>query len=272
MACRVNERRVWQRRARASGTPYTPNLWRVVGRMYDIIIKNGLYFDGSGCPGTIRNIGIRDGRIAEVTSAALDERSCSTVVDAANRWVTPGFLEIHSHYDAEVIAAPALKESVRHGVTTVAIGSCSLSAIVADPLDCSDLFTRVEAVPREAVLPMLQRSKAWRTPTEYRAFYDNHPLGPNLCSFIGHSDLRVAVMGLERATSHVKPTEQEMQRMEGLLEEALDAGLLGLSVMTTRLDKIDGDRAWSRPLPSTFADWTEFRRLFEILRRRQGVL
>ncbi|KSW25808.1 MULTISPECIES: amidohydrolase family protein [unclassified Pseudomonas] len=240
--------------------------------MFDIIIKNGLYFDGSGASGSIRHLGIRDGRVAVVSEQPLKEWSCARVIDARDRWVMPGFLEIHSHYDAEVIAAPALKESVRHGVTTVAVGSCSLSTIVASPLDCSDLFTRVEAVPREAVLPMLERSKSWDRPQTYRAFLDEHPLGPNVCAFLGHSDLRVAVMGMERATSPQPPSESEMRRMEQLLEEALDAGLLGLSVMTTRLDKIDGDRAWSRPLPSTFANWSEFGRLFEILRRRGGVL
>lgn len=93
-----------------------------------------------------------------------------------------------------------------------------------------------------------------------------------LNSFLGHSELRVAVMGLERATSRIKPTEAELARMEELLEQALDAGCIGLSVMTTRLDKVDGERAWSSPLPSTFATWKEFSRLFAVLRRRGAVL
>ena len=239
---------------------------------HDIIIKNGLYFDGSNQPGQLRHIGIKDGRIDVLSLSPLDESGCPEVLDAAGKWVTPGFLEIHSHYDAEVIAAPALKESVRHGVTSVTIGSCSISMVLADAEDCSDLFTRVEAVPREYVLPILKEKKTWRDAAGYRAFYDQQPLGPNVSSFLGHSELRVAVMGLERATSQVKPTEAELARMEQLLEEALDAGCIGLSVMTTRLDKMDGDRAWSSPLPSTFASWTEFSRLFAILRRRGAVL
>lgn len=239
---------------------------------YDIIIKNGLYFDGSGAPGALRHIGIRDGKIDVLSLSPLDENGCAEVLDASGKWVTPGFLEIHSHYDAEVIAAPALKESVRHGVTSVTIGSCSISMVLADAEDCSDLFTRVEAVPRDYVLPILQEKKTWRDAAGYRAFYDQLPLGPNLNSFLGHSELRVAVMGLERATSRVKPTEAELSRMEELLEQALDAGCIGLSVMTTRLDKMDGDRAWSSPLPSTFATWKEFSRLFAILRRRGAVM
>jgi N-acyl-D-aspartate/D-glutamate deacylase len=239
---------------------------------YDIIINNGLYFDGSGAPGAVRHIGIKAGRIEVLSLSPLDGSGCSEVIDASGKWVTPGFLEIHSHYDAEVIAAPALKESVRHGVTSVTIGSCSISMVLADAEDCSDLFTRVEAVPREYVLPILKEKKTWRDAAGYRAFYDQLALGPNVSSFLGHSELRVAVMGLERATSRVKPTEAELSRMEQLLEEALDAGCIGLSVMTTRLDKMDGERAWSSPLPSTFASWTEFSRLFAVLRRRGAVM
>jgi len=82
----------------------------------------------------------------------------------------------------------------------------------------------------------------------------------------------VAAMGIERATSEQAPTEEEMQAMEVMLEQALDEGCVGLSMMTTKLDKLDGDRAWSKPLPSTFASWWEFKRLFKILRRRNAIL
>ena len=97
---------------------------------YDIIIKNGLYFDGSDAPGSLRHVGIKNGRIDTLSVSPLDESGCAEVIDASGRWVTPGFLEIHSHYDAEAIAAPALKESVRHGVTTVSVGSCSISMVL----------------------------------------------------------------------------------------------------------------------------------------------
>ncbi|WP_071870949.1 N-acyl-D-amino-acid deacylase family protein [Atopomonas hussainii] len=239
---------------------------------YDIAINHARYFDGCGSPAEVRHLGIKDGRVACVSLTPISAEQAAQVIDGHDHWLTPGFIECHSHYDAEVIAAPALKESVRHGVTSVAVGSCSISMLLADAEDCSDLFTRVEAVPRELVLPVLKEKKTWRDPAGYRAFYDQHPLGPNVCSFLGHSELRVAVMGLERATSKVKPTETELQRMEEILEQALDAGCIGLSVMTTKLDKMDGDRAWSSPLPSTFATWHEFSRLFAILRRRGAVL
>lgn len=239
---------------------------------YDIIIKNGLYFDGTGADGQPRHLGIRDGRIAAVSPQPLDQADCPQVFDASNRWVTPGFIEPHSHYDAEIIAAPQLEESVRHGVTTVMTGICSISMVCAPAEDCSDLFTRVEAVPREQVLPLLHEKKTWHRPAEFRRFFEQHPLGPNLAAFLGHSDLRAATMGLVRSTTDERPSEGEMQQMEAMLEEALDEGFLGLSTMTTKLDRIDGDRAWAKPLPSTFARWTEYRRLNRILRRRGGIL
>lgn len=239
---------------------------------YDIIIKNGTLFDGTGAAGEQRNIGIRDGQVASISTQPLDENGCAQVVDAAGCWVTPGFIEPHSHYDAEVIAAPELAESVRHGVTTVMTGICSISMVCAAAEDCSDLFTRVEAVPRAKVLPLLKERKAWNSPREFRAFFDKHPLGPNLAAFVGHSDMRAKVMGLERSVSGDAPTEQELQQMEALLEEALDAGFLGMSSMTTKLDRLDGERAWAKPLPATYANWHEYRRLNRILRRRDAIL
>lgn len=240
--------------------------------MYDIIIENGCVFDGSGQPGAVRNVGIRDGKVEVISTDKLSGDDNTQVIDAQGCWVTPGFIEPHSHYDAEVIAAPELAESVRHGVTTVMTGICSISMVCADAEDCSDLFTRVEAVPRDKVLPLLRTHKSWTSPTEFRAFFAQHPLGPNLAAFIGHSDMRARVMGLERSVSGAPASESELQQMESLLKEALDAGFLGMSSMTTKLDRLDGDRAWAKPLPATFANWHEYRRLNRILRRREAIL
>lgn len=238
---------------------------------YDTIIKRGLYLDGSGSEPFVADVAIKDGKIAHVSREEITANA-TQIIDATDRWVAPGFIEPHSHYDAEIIAAPELSESVRHGITTVMTGICSISMVCAEPEDCSDLFTRVEAVPREQVLPLLREKKTWRSPTEFRDFYDQHPLGPNLAAFLGHSDLRVDVMGLERSVSHVQPTAAEMDKMESVLEEAMDQGFLGLSTMTTKLDRLDGDREWAKPLPSTFAKWKEFRRLNRLLRSRGGIL
>ncbi|MBW4933551.1 N-acyl-D-amino-acid deacylase family protein [Marinobacter sp. F4206] len=235
---------------------------------YDTLIIGGRYFDGTGGPSRIAHVAVRDGRIERVFNSEPDANLADRVINAEGCWVTPGFLDTHTHYDAELIVAPSLSESVRHGVTTVLIGSCSLSMVCSDAEDASDIFTRVETVPREKVLPILQQHKSWRTPSGWLSFLREHPLGPNVISFLGHSDLRVGVMGLHRSTDRrIKPTAEEQGRMEQLLEEALQVGFLGLSTMCLKWDKVDGDREWSKSLPSTYARWREVSRLNRILRR-----
>ena len=239
---------------------------------YDLIIKNGRHFDGTGAPSAVRHLGIRDGRVVAVSESALDESAAQEVIDARGQWVTPGFLDTHTHYDAEMLAGPGLKESVRHGVTTVTFGSCSIGMVCSDAEDCSDMFTRVESIPREHVLPLLNRTKTWSTPAGYVAHLESMPLGPNVTAYLGHSDLRVSVMGLSRAVdAKVQPTEAELQRMERVLEDGLDAGLLGLSTMTTKWDKLDGERERSKSLPTTYARWSEYARLNKVLRRRERI-
>lgn len=83
--------------------------------VYDIVINHGQFFDGSCRDGSIRHLGIRDGRVVTISDVPLPDHAAPKVYDATGQWVTPGFIETHSHYDAEVIATPSLKESVRHG-------------------------------------------------------------------------------------------------------------------------------------------------------------
>ena len=239
---------------------------------YDIIIKGGRYFDGTGKGSSIQNVAIKDNKIASVTSEAISEIDVMKVIDAQGKWVTPGFIDSHTHYDSELIVSPSLSESVRHGVTTVLVGSCSLSMVCSDTEDASDIFTRVETVPREKVLPILEKHKTWSTPKEWVKFVKQQPLGPNVISFLGHSDMRVGSMGLSRATDiNIKPTENEMQHMEANLKEALDEGFLGLSTMCLKWDKVDGDREWSKSLPSTYAHWKEVSRLNNLVRKYNRV-
>lgn len=240
---------------------------------YDVIIRDGLWFDGTGSAPLTRTLGIRDGVVAAVSIEPLDETGCPEVIDAAGKWVVPGFLDVHTHYDAEVLLDPGLRESVRHGVTTVLLGNCSLSTVFADSQDAADLFSRVEAVPREYVLSALSSKRTWSTAAEYVKAIDALALGPNVGSLLGHSDLRTAVLGLDRATdATVRPTDGELEKMAELLDEALDAGVLGMSGMDAAIDKLDGERFRSRALPSTFATWRERRRLIKVLRKRGRIL
>lgn len=114
---------------------------------YDTIIRNGRWFDGSGAPSAVRSIGIRGGHIEAISPEPLDETGCPQVIDADGHWVLPGLVDIHTHYDVEVLGGPALAESLRHGVTTIMLGSCSLSTVYVDGVEAGDLFGRVEAIP-----------------------------------------------------------------------------------------------------------------------------
>ncbi|WP_409430524.1 N-acyl-D-amino-acid deacylase family protein [Mycobacterium sp. SMC-16] len=240
---------------------------------YDVIVSGGLWFDGTGRTPQLRNLGIRDGVVATVSAQPLDETGCPDVIDAKGKWVTPGFIDVHTHYDAEVLLDPGLRESVRHGVTTVLLGMCSLSTVYAENDDAADLFSRVEAVPRKFVVGALEQNRSWSGPAEYVQALEALPLGPNVSSLLGHSDLRTSVLGLDRATTpNVTPTNAELETMASRLEAALDAGMLGMSGMDAAIDKLDGDRFRSRALPSTFATWRERRRLIKVLRKRGRIL
>ncbi|KDF02206.1 hypothetical protein Y900_025555 [Mycolicibacterium aromaticivorans JS19b1 = JCM 16368] len=240
---------------------------------YDTIIRNGRWFDGTGAPSGIRDIGIRDGRIAAVSLRPLDVTGCDDVVEAGGRWVLPGMVDVHTHYDVEVLGGPGLPESVRHGVTTVLLGSCSLSTIHVGGSDAGDLFGRVEAIPREHVVAAIDDAKTWTTAEGYVQALESRPLGPNIAAFIGHSDMRTAVLGLDRATREdVRPSAAQQAEMERMLAEALDAGFVGLSSQQLLFDKIDGETCRSRTLPSTYAKPRELRRLKSLLRKRGRVL
>ncbi|WP_280221936.1 N-acyl-D-amino-acid deacylase family protein [Nocardia neocaledoniensis] len=240
---------------------------------YDTIIRGGRWFDGAGSPSAIRHLGLRGDRVVTVSAEPLDESDCPNVVAAEGKWVLPGMLDIHTHYDVEVLKEPALAESVRHGMTTIVLGSCSLSTVHVEPTDAGDLFGRVEAIPRPHVIDTVDEVKSWSSAREYAEALERLPLGPNLAAMIGHSDIRAAAMGLDRATrKDVRPTPAEQARMEDWLSEALDAGFVGMSAQQLLFDKLDGEVARSRTLPSTYAGWRERRRLNAILRRRGRLL
>lgn len=236
------------------------------------LVRNARIFDGSRSSSFTGDIRFQNGKITEISKQPLAAQENEEVIGATGLWAMPGFIDFHTHYDAEIEVAPDLQESVRHGVTTVTLGSCSLSLAIGEAEDLADMFSRVEAIPRKSVLEILETRKTWNSAEQYRNHLNELPIGPNVTSFAGHSAMRAHVLGLERAlTKGVKPTADELKRMNGLLEEALDNGFLGMSINTLVWDKMDGSRFRSRPLPSTYASWSEYRFLNQTLRRRGKV-
>lgn len=238
----------------------------------EILLRGGTVFDGRGGDGVRKDVLVRDGKIAAIRDPGAPAEPGAEVIDATGKWITPGFIDLHTHYDAEVELLPGLTESVRHGVTTIAMGSCSLSLAFGDPTNLADMFCRVEAIPRTTVLPLLKERMTWNSPGTYFEHLDTLPLGPNVTSFLGHSTMRMEAMGMARSLSKgVKPTKDELAAMDKRLAEALEAGFLGMSIMTLPWDKMDGEEFRSRPLPSVFARWSEYRRFNRVLRERGRV-
>lgn len=237
-----------------------------------VLIQNGLLFDGSGRAPRQRDVLVAEGKVAEISEAPLPPPPETRVIDGAGCWVTPGFIDIHTHYDGEVEALPSLPESLRHGVTTVFLGSCSLAVAMGTPEDLADQFTRVEGIPRDRLLEILEQKKTWSAYPDYVEHFSRVPLGPNVTSFVGYSAVRSHVMGLERSlTPGLKPSPEEMKRIESLVTDGLDAGCLGVSTNTLYWDKMGGERFNSRCLPCTYASWGEMAKVVDIARKRDRV-
>ena len=239
---------------------------------FDTIVAGGLVFDGKGNAPVRADVGVRGDRVAEI-GRDLAPGPSTRVIDARDRWVVPGFIDLHTHYDAELEVAPALSESVRHGVTTVMLGSCSLSLAVGTPDDLCDMYCRVEGMPDELVRPVMHARKTWDGHRDYFNHLSEMALGPHVCSFVGHSAIRAHVMGIARSLDRgVRPGARELDAMAALVHEGLDQGYVGLSIQTLPWDKMGGDKDYrSRPLPSTFARWSEHRRLLREVRERGRV-
>ncbi|WP_188049897.1 amidohydrolase family protein [Flavobacterium sp. GP15] len=239
------------------------------------LIKNGLFFSGDLNEKAIQQDILIDsnGKIKKIGSNYSIPESDIEIIDATGKWIVPGFIDSHTHYDAEVLASPGLKESARHGVTSIILGSCSVSAVFNNPEDTTDSFARVEAIPRDIMLPLLQKEKNWNSPKEWKAYINKLPLGINVASFIGHSDIRMKAMGINRSLSEKESaTEAEDLAMFNMLNDALDEGFIGLSTMDNPWDKMDGDRYWSHKTPSFYSSWKERKNLIDVLRKRDAIL
>lgn len=237
------------------------------------LIQNGTIYDGLGGDGYKGDILITDGLIKAINPAKEVIPNHTETIDANGLWVMPGFIDIHTHYDAEVEIAPELEESVRHGVTTIFMGSCGLSMVMGDADELCDMFTRVEGLPSAHIKNIIRKAKNWDTPKEYLEHLDGLNLGPNVGMFLGHSTIRAYTMGLGRSLSTGNvPTKAELEQMKQILNDALDCGYMGLSINLLEFDKMDGEEFRSRPTPSVFANWKEYRHLFKTLRKRERIL
>lgn len=123
------------------------------------------------------------------------------------------------------------------------------------------------------MLPLLEKEKTWTSPKEWKTYINKLPLGINIASFIGHSDIRMKAMGIARSLKdNESATKEEEKQMFIMLNDALDEGFIGLSTMDNPWDKMDGDKYWSNKTPSFYSSWKERKSLIELLRKRDAVL
>ncbi len=234
-----------------SGSPATEH--------YDLIIRNGMVIDGSGLPRRRVDVGVRDGRVARL--AHLTAATADQEIDAAGNIVSPGIVDIHTHYDPQITFDANATMSCYHGVTTVLAGNCGFSVApvkAADREFVTGIFAKVEQMD-----PIAMEAITWDEFETFGEFLESRrgKLGINLACYVGHSNLRRWVMGAE--ASERAATPDEVVAMRQILAEAMDAGAAGLSssFAPTHFDIDD------RPVPSRLSDVDELLALAEEMGR-----
>lgn len=231
--------------------------------MHDLVIRNGTVLDGTGAAPRQADVAVADGVIVDVGTV---DGPAHRTVDAVDRIVTPGFVDIHTHLDAQLSWDPLGTSSCFHGVTSVVIGNCGVTFAPCrstDRRDLAEMMESVEDIPADAIMDGL--SWEWETYGQYLDDIDRRPKGLNVGGMVGHSALRRYVMG-DRALE--EPTTDDLDAMVDLVDEAMAAGALGLSSSRTVLHKgADGN-----PIPGTYASVTELLALADVLARHgKGV-
>ena len=217
----------------------------------DLVIKNGTIIDGSGGASYRADVAVDDGRIAAI--GRFTGKSQQTI-DADGLVVSPGFVDGHTHMDAQVFWDPIGSCSCYHGVTSVVMGNCGFTLAPCKQEDADLVFRnleRAEDLSRDAMLQGIDWT--WETFPEFLDAVDNLPKGINYAGYIGHSALRTYVMGEKAFTEEA--TDDEVTAMQNIVRQAMHAGAIGFSTSRTR----NHETADNRPVASRLANWQEVR-------------
>ena len=214
--------------------------------MYDSIIRNGTIIDGTGDDRFVADIAIKDGKIAKI---GLITETATNEIDAKGKLVTPGWVDIHTHYDGQATWDPLLAPSSWHGVTTVVMGNCGVGFAPVKPEDRNfliELMEGVEDIPGAALSEGIDWQ--WESFPEYLDTLEAIPRAIDVATQVPHGAIRAYVMG-ERCNTDYAPTEAEVNEMAALVREGVEAGALGFSSSKTLLHKdIHGEY-----MPGTFS-------------------
>ena len=218
---------------------------------YDLLIKNGTVVDGSGSPSYRADVAVSGGKIAAI--GRINERAKQTI-DAEGHVVSPGFVDGHTHMDAQIFWDPIGSCSCYHGVTSVVMGNCGFTLAPCKQEDADMVFRnleRAEDLSRDAMLEGIDWR--WETFPEFLDVVDELPKGINYAGYIGHSALRTYVMG-ERAFADAA-SEDDVRQMQQLVKQAMHSGAIGFSTSRT-FNHLTAD---DRPVASRLAEWDEVR-------------
>ena len=226
---------------------------------FDLVVKNGTVVDGTGAPGFRADIGVNEGKITAI--GRLGDKAYRTV-DADGHVVTPGFIDGHTHMDAQIFWDPLGSCSCYHGVTSVVMGNCGFTIAPCAERDAGFVFKnleRAEDISPDAMQAGIEWS--WETFPEFLDTVDELPKGINYAGYIGHSAIRTYVMG-ERAFTERASTD-ELGRMCDIAEEGVRAGAIGFSTSRTP-NHVTAD---DLPVASRVADWEEVRAIVSAVGR-----
>jgi N-acyl-D-aspartate/D-glutamate deacylase len=228
---------------------------------FDMLIRAGTVIDGTGAPARVADVAIVNDHVVDVAPNIVG--SAARVIDAHDRLVTPGFVDIHTHLDAQLAWDPIASSSCYHGVTSVVMGNCGVTFAPCKPEDrhvLAAMMESVEDIPCAAILDGLAWD--WVTYGEYVDSMSRLPKGLNVGGMVGHCALRQYAMGA-RGIEQAPPTAEDLATMTELLAEALRGGALGFSTSRTFLHKVPDGRA----VPGTYAEPDELFAFADVLGR-----
>lgn len=202
---------------------------------FDLVIKNGMIVDGTLAPRFRDDIGIKNGRIAKI--GRVQPHEAKKVVDADGLVVAPGFIDLHTHYDAQIFWDPYLTISSWHGITSVVIGNCGFGFAPVHKNEHERAMltmVRTEAIPLRSMQAAMKFD--WETYPEFMDALDRQPKGINLLPYVPMNPLLGYVMGIDESKTGRMPTDKEHAEMRRVLNEAMDAGACGWSAQRLKPD------------------------------------